>query len=97
MFYNKNGVQVDKARYVVAGETFPINSIASVRAYTVKTGNIARLLLGIILTLIGFSMSIKYRLFSPIHLIKENAFMEKSFSVKNAKINTHNEPKKPFK
>lgn len=56
MFYNKNGVQVDKARYVVAGETFPINSIASVRAYTVKTGNIARLLLGIILTLIGFSM-----------------------------------------
>ncbi len=47
--------------------------------------------------LIGFSMSIKYRLFSPINLIKENAFMEKSFSVKNAKISTHNEPKKPFK
>ena len=47
--------------------------------------------------LIGLSISIKYRLFSPIHLIIENTFMENSFSVKKVKINTQNEPRKPLK
>ena len=30
IFYNNNDVLVDQTRYVVAGKTFPINSIASV-------------------------------------------------------------------
>ena len=56
MIYEKNGVQVDSARYVVNGETFPINSIASVRAYEVATGSIKNMIIGIIVAIVGLGM-----------------------------------------
>lgn len=53
MLYDKNGIQVDNTRYIVFGETFPINSIASVVAEKEKKGNSFFLALGIALLLYG--------------------------------------------
>ena len=39
MIYDKNGIKVDNTRYMVGGETFPLNSIASVGAWTHNSGS----------------------------------------------------------
>ncbi len=51
MFYNKNGILVDQSRYNVEGETFPINTIASVSAQ--KITNPKLIIPGLLFTLVG--------------------------------------------
>jgi hypothetical protein len=57
-YYSRDGVKITNTRFIVENTTYPINGITSVRTSEIppnKTGSIFLIVLGAILTLLGFS------------------------------------------